>query len=156
MRWNACCHVCERAYYFCVTLVGLFHECFAGVLPSFEYHFNSPFSTFAGVCYEVLFPSVSHCVETTSYLTFNAIQSAVCHEVPFSSVSHCVETTSYLTFNAIYIYIHVFIFFSNCYFTFMKLLRCNFFEYVSRCLFRWYVLILISLFFNLDIANCLI
>ena len=118
MRWNACCHVCERAYYFCVTLVGLFHECFAGVLPSFEYHFNSPFSTFAGVYYEVLFPSVSHCVETTSYLTFNAI----------------------------YIYIHVFIFFSNCYFTFMKLLRCNFFEYVSRCLFRWYVLILISLF----------
>ena len=34
-------HAYESAYYFKLTLVRLFHGCFADVLPSIEYRFNS-------------------------------------------------------------------------------------------------------------------
>ena len=67
-------HAYETAYYFQLTLVGVFHECLASVFPSYEYHFNSLLLTFiTGVCSEIPCSIVSYFAET-SCLTFIAIQ----------------------------------------------------------------------------------
>ena len=49
-----------------LALAGLFHGCFAGALPSFEYNFSSLFLTFITRVYsEILYSSVSLFVETS-------------------------------------------------------------------------------------------
>ena len=72
-------HTYERAYYFYITLFGAFHECFACVLQSFEYHFNSLLLTsITGVCFEISCSIVSRFAEA-SYLNFTAVQLTGCH-----------------------------------------------------------------------------
>ena len=59
-------HALERAYYFQVKLIGLFHGCFGWVLPSFEYHFNSLLLIFiTGVCSDIPCSIVSRIAETS-------------------------------------------------------------------------------------------
>ena len=59
----------------------VFLEYFAGILSSFEYHFNSLLLTLINeVCFEIPCSSVSR-YEVTSYLTFIAIQLTGCHEM---------------------------------------------------------------------------
>ena len=67
-------HAYERAYYFQLTLFGLSYECFACVLPSFEYDFNSLLLTFiTGVSSEIPCSIAKRFVKT-GYSTFTAIQ----------------------------------------------------------------------------------
>ena len=128
-------HAYEWAYYFWLTLVWLFHECFACLLPSLEY-FNSLLLTFiAGACSEIPCSIGSRFAET-SYLNFIAIQLT---GLPHDAEYGCVEsrkrllTVLYLFFLCLLVlYFHV-------------APSRVFFEYVSCKLFRWYLLILIGL-----------
>ena len=92
---------------------------FAGVLPSFEYNFNSLLLTLiTGVCSEISCSSISCFVETMS-LTFTVIQLTGCYVMWNLGVGNL--GTDYTRF---YIYTCIYFFFFRLPFT---LLSCNYF-----------------------------
>ena len=125
-------HPYERAYYFRLTLVGLFHECFPCVLPSFEYHFNRFYWL---LLLSLFWDSLPY------YLAFCGNQLFEFYRNPTDWLLHhagsgCVKPrnrllTGFYILSVLVLYFYV---------TPSRV----FFEYVSCKRFRWYLLISIN------------
>ena len=118
-----------------LTLVGLFHECFACVLPSSEYHFNSLLLILffkAAVRLPALLSRVLQKPVISILLQFNWLVATWC-EIWVWEISEQI-TSSFISF----------LFFVYLSFTFTAP-SWVFFQYVSYKLFRWYLVILIGL-----------
>ena len=121
-----------KAYYFRLTLVGLFHECFPCVLPSFEYHFNRFYWL---LLLSLFWDSLPY------YLAFCGNQLFEFYRNPTDWLLHhagsgCVKPrnrllTGFYILSVLVLYFYV---------TPSRV----FFEYVSCKLFRWYLLISIN------------